>query len=697
MAIPRVFSLFKTENYAEKFPNISILGRKVDFFLECRSYDVTLPVSVASEDKLDVFEDAVLKLIKYKAMTIADMADTLCLTQDLINFIIIRLQEMNLLQKNGSDLTEKGEEYISGDKKKLDNKKVEFEQAKVFVLSQTEEILPYIHIGEFMLDPVENIEGSLLTIEYGTVGNPIRIKGKILRPNRDEKKYGMLQSSSIRKAIDNFNKINNKNNYDNIEYAQQWAIENTPSDKVLFHMQAVVQEGNVDEILVSDGLVVNIDFVNNYIKKNYPEFVSLVKERATRNIVKSYDEEIEEENKLGLNYKYKELRNLFGRINSFSQIYEYAEDDEDNLLTNQDENQMLQSEQKKFLLNCYSAFEWSLFYYDLKYPINSNVGSIVENQTSFQNANTLMQMAEKIGVINPERYKELFHSLDSKRIKKMFRTNTPELRVTLSLAILSSAYNGQCEFRKLFNKRPGLLRVLRDLFREHGDLSHQTVTYEIDKRRNKEIYDLLIDFVTILQPDFDFGDNNVNKNRKDILHISQDKLNAEVSLSKRLGAQYYYNLLPETIKEEWILVSPDKVSYPEAAEYFDILYRIMQDTLYYELKDIRKNPQLSKEDILSKLKGNSIFSKCFDTVADVYVKKILANENGTLGANAMVYLYFAEDKLVERLVNVNFVQIIEKLVQLRKHGNNVALSVNTQVLNKIRDDMLDIVKLIGGN
>ena len=39
----------------------------------------------------------------------------------------------------------------------------------------------------------------------------------------------------------------------------------------------------------------------------------------------------------------------------------------------------------------------------------------------------------------------------------------------------------------------------------------------------------------------------------------------------------------------------------------------------------------------------------------------------------------------------------EKLVQLSKHGNNVSLSVNTQTLNKIRDNMLDIVKLIGGN
>lgn len=65
--------------------------------------------------------------------------------------------------------------------------------------------------------------------------------------------------------------------------------------------------------------------------------------------------------------------------------------------------------------------------------------------------------------------------------------------------------------------------------------------------------------------------------------------------------------------------------------------------------------------------------------------------------NAMVYLYYQKDNVVNELKNVNFVQIIEQLVQLRKHGNNVALSVNTRNLNKIRDNMLDIVKLIGGN
>ena len=536
MANPKVFSLFKTKNYAERFPNISVLGKKVDFFLECSSYDVILPIKVKGSSKLDVFEEAVLKLIAYKTTTAEEMADILCLTPDLINFIIIRLQEMELLQDNGRDLTEQGKKYIRLEQKISDDENIEFAQAKVFVINQTGEILPYIQKGELISDPIDTIQGSILTIEYGTVGNPIKIKGKILRQNRADKKKGMLQSSEIRSAIDKYNRIVRDNaNYDSIEYAQEWAIENTLSDDIYFHMQAVVQNGNIDEILVSDGLVVNIDFVNDYIRKNHPDFISIVKERATRNIVLENEGENEEESKKIINYKYKELRNLLLRINSFTQLFscvDSEEESEKNSFASFDENQMLQAEQKKFLLNCYSAFEWSLFYYVTKYPLSSNISSIIDNQTAFQNANTLLQMAEKIGVLNPVKYEDLFYSLDSNRIKRMFRTNTPELRVALSLAIVVSVHNSQSEFRYLFNKRPGLFRVLRDLFREHGDLAHQTFTNEIDKKRNEEIYNLLIDFVAILQPDFDFEEiDGVNVERR-ISQISQEKLNAEVSLSK---------------------------------------------------------------------------------------------------------------------------------------------------------------------
>lgn len=690
----KVFSLFKKKHYTECFPHISVIGNKVDFFLECSSYDVILPVKVKGNRKLDIFEEAVLKLIAYKTTTIDDMADILCLTPDLINFIIIRLQEMDLLHENGRDLTEQGKKYIHVDGKIKDDINIEYSQAKVFVLNETGQILPYIQKGELISETISDIQGLSLTIEYGTVGNPIKIRGKVLRQNRDDKKKAMLQSSSICAAINKYNRIiQGKLNYEPIRYAEGWAIENTLSDNVCFHMQAVIQNGNIDDILVSDGLVVNIDFVNDYIKRKYPDFISIVKEKATKNIIQDNEEAEKENNKPILNHKYRELRSLLSRIHSFHQVYEYTDD---NSGVNQDENRILQATQKQFLLNSYSAFEWSLYYYCLKYPLNSNIQSIIENQTAFQNANTLLKMAEKIGVINPEKYKTLFYSLDANRIKRMFSTTTPELRVALSLAIITSVYNSQCEFRELFRKRSGLFNVLAILFREHGDLAHKTVTYEVDKKRNKEIYDLLIDFVTIMQPDCVFAENNGNASKKELSQISQEKLNAEVSLSKKLGALYYYNLLPETIKEEWILVAPNKVHYPDAAEYFDILYRIMQDTLYYALKDIRKNSQVRKSDIILKLKEKGIFSISFNTVNEVFIEQILMNENGTLGANTMVYLYYQNDDVINELKKVKFVELVEQLVKLRKHGNNVSLSVSINDLNKMRDDMLSIVKLIGG-
>lgn len=691
MATPKVFSLFKTKSYEEIFPDVSILGRKVDFFLECSSYDVIVPVKVRGESKLDIFEEAVLKLVAFKSTSVKDMADILCLTPDLVNFIIIRLQEMNLLQENCKDLTEQGKAYLNVDAKVSDENNIEYVHAKVFVLNKTGKLLPYVHKGEFITDTIEELQGSILTVDYGTAGNPIFIKGKVLWQDKSAKKKGMLQSSEIRNGVNRFNRLVSDNvRYDSIEYAPDWAMENTSSDNVLFHMQAVIQEGNVDEILVSDGFILNIDFVNQYIKRFYSDFILTVKERATRNVVKEDLEDNEAGQQDIKTAKYCELKKIMNRINAFPSIFTENEE----CVSNQDENQMMQVDQKRFLLNCYSAFEWSLFYYVLQHPMSNQMRGIIENQSAYQNGRTILQMAEKIGVYYPEKYEELFCSLDGTRIKRMYKFNSPELRVALSIAIITAASDENSSFRKLFRAQPGLFRVLRNLFREHGDLSHQTITLDIDVSKNKMIYDLLIDFVSFLQPDFGVNDNNLKQER--VGSVSQERLNAEVSLSKALGTVYFYYLLPETIRDEWILISPDKVQYPETSEYFDILYRIMQDTLFYALKDIRKNPQLKKNDIVAKLKQKGISSKSFDLVYEGFVSQILLNENATLGANAMVYLYYQGDDRIELLKEKKFVPLIEKLSLLRKHGNNVSLSVDTKTLNEIRDDMLVIAKTMGG-
>ena len=689
----KVISLFKTKSYEDVFPRISIFGEKVDFFIECSSYDVILPVNAKSESKLDLFEEAVLKFLNYKVTTDQEIADILCLTPDLINFIIIRLQEMGLLNDKKS-LTEDGEAYLNIVRNDAIEQNIEYVQAKIFVLKQTGEILPYVQCGELIGQPIENLSGRLLTVDYGTAGSPLRVKGLILSQGKGRIKENLLDSSVIRSTIDKYNKIVQEMLNDKvIEYVKDWAIENTVSDNVYFHMQAVIQDGNIDEILVSDGLVVNVDIVKNYIKKNHPEFISNLKERCTKNIIT--DDPTETLNLVGIN-KFRELNKLMKKIKESSAIYEYK-DDEEILGLKKDENQALQSEQKKFLLNCYAAFEWALYYYVKKYPLNSSIRRVMESQTPVQNTAMLLEMAQKIGVRYPKNYENLFYGFDIKRVQRVFETDTPELRVVLALAIITSIHNNESEFRLLFRRRQGLFRILNDLHNEHGDLSHQTFTSEINKTRNKEIYDLLIDFINILQIDLNIDNSGkINQNKK-VLKASQEKLNAEVSLSKRLGATYYYNLLPDPIKEEWILIAPNKVNYPENSEYADILYRIMQDTIYYKLREIKKDANLSKADILKALKEKNIASNSFDTVYEKFVEKVLNNENGTLGSNTMVYLYYQQDNFITKLEEYQFVKVIEELVKLRKHGNNVGLSVNADILHSMRDTMLSIVKLIGEN
>lgn len=692
MANLKVFSLFKKKSYEEIFPNVPIIGNKVDFFLECSSYDAIVPVRVKSEKKLDIFEEAVLKLVAFKSTTVDDMADILCLTPDLINFIIIRLQELDFLEESGKSLTETGKSYLNVEAKMLDDNNVEYINIKVFVLNQTGELLPYVHKGEFITDTIEEIRGSKITVDYGTSGKPFRSTGKILWQDKNAKKKNMLQSSIIGKGITRFNRlVGNNVKYGIIEYASDRAMENTSSDNILFHMQAVIQEGNVDEILVSDGFILNIDYVNQYIKNYHSDFISYVKEqRTTRKVLseKSAEEEaLKQEFKTS---KYSELKKILNHINSFPDIFTPNEDS----VSNKDENQKLQENQKKFLLNCYSAFEWSLFYYVSQQPMSNHFKGVVENQSAYQNGRTVLQMAEKIGVNNPERYKDLFFSLDGPRIGRMYQSSTPELRAALSISVITAAGDENSRFRRLIRKQPGLFSVLNNLFREHGDLSHRTITLEVNVQKNNLIYNLLHDFINILQPDLNITGKLSVKERGD--SVSQERLNAEVSLSKALGTIYYYNLLPVTIKEEWMLISPDKEKYPEAAEYSNILYRIMQDTLFHALKNIRKNPQLGKNEILVSLKEKGICSKAFDSVYEGFVNQILQNGNATLGANAMVYLYYQDDNMIDLLKEKKFISVIEKLVLFRKHGNNVALSVDLGTLNEIRDDMLVLVKTMGG-
>ena len=112
MARPKVFSLFKNKQNSDLFPQIELLNTPFNIFLQCASYDIIIPITETEKNILNIFEETVLKLLDYKKSTVEEIAETLCLEKDLVNYIVIRLKELGLIDEN-RNLTEEGKNIIN--------------------------------------------------------------------------------------------------------------------------------------------------------------------------------------------------------------------------------------------------------------------------------------------------------------------------------------------------------------------------------------------------------------------------------------------------------------------------------------------------------------------------------------------------------------------------------------------------------
>ena len=365
MALENAFSLFEDSRYEELFPNVRLLGNAVDYFVQCNTYEVLVPSQSTTEQHLDMFEDAVLRLLEYKPYTKQEMAATLCLPKDIISFIRIRLRELGYLEKDEFTVSELGKGYLNGMSSK--NSNVVYKQAKLFVIKDTGEILPYVHYGELEYANVKKSSKSVTSIEYGSAGRPTIISGTNIWAKTPQGALGgkMLKSGDIRDALFLYNKISdNSTRFSPIEILSSYAIENTSADDCLLHVKAAIQEGSTDELIVSDGFVANNDYLARYLKKEHPEIINEVKAQAVHVRTKGSEEEngfdFEEANE-------GRYRNLYHPMYSINAAYEKITAGEFD--ASQDEYVEEQYDQKQFLLNCYAVIEHTLFNYLKKSPL----------------------------------------------------------------------------------------------------------------------------------------------------------------------------------------------------------------------------------------------------------------------------------------------------------------------------------------
>lgn len=680
MAKPKVISLFQTEQYENRFLNVPIIGRGIDVFVECLSYDIEIPVNVAKARELDIFEEAILRMIKLKKCSANDLSSILCLEKDLIKFIIIRLIENGLLNDE-TTISQEGIELLSYQSEL--KKEVEYIYGKIFVIKQTGLILPYIHVGEFQSEAVDDSNASTITIGFGSAGQYRTVKGKRIKCSDYEKSQKNLSANVVKKTIKTFNNIAANRSLEQINLSNEYGVINSQGGNVYFHMKAAVQEGNVDSLIISDGFVPNLDGMLDYFQKYHTELVSDIKSKA---IVMDTTTEVSDHS-VNSHTKYKEIYQFYESAKQHIPDIDYEN-------ASKDVRDKLNENKKQVIIDSYYALEWALYYHLKSHPLSEGLLSLLKKRSIHTNCETIVELAKKIGIRNAEKFKNLFMHLDGNRIEGVFKFNSPKLYVCLPLAIAEASENSGSNVHSMVHNERNFLYFM-NLLNQYSALRHDTEADVVDIDAT-EVLRKTEKIISALLPDFIISDS-VKVQSTD--NVSQLKLIGQISLEKALGSLLYYSM-NEGLRNEWLKISPDKKGHtlPDLREYIEVLYRIIQEELKNANAELIEKNVLSQEDAENKCASRYAkqLPKSFTRIKFVNYSKALKCEGSTLGAEALVYYAHIEDEYIEQLNNQGFIGLIDKIISLRGHSDLLVLNETESSLNALRDKTITLSKLIGG-
>ncbi len=690
MALENVFSLFEESGYEEMFPEVHIMGTALDYFVQCSTYELLIPMQTFAEQKLDIFEDAVLKLLDYNPYTLEELSSKICLDKDVISFIKIRLRELGLLEKDEFTVSELGRDYLGGMANL--NASVSYRQAKLFVLKDTGDILPYINYGEIKYAYVKESSRDHTVIEYGSAGMPLEVSGENLWARSSQGVHGgrLLKPDAIRNSLHLYNRIaSNTVRYSPIKIVSDYSIDNSYAGDCWLHVKAAIQEGSADELIVSDGFVANNDILAKYLAKEFPDIISAIKTTAVH-----INNDLNEEVSCDKGHTNSRYRDLYQPMNNISAAYEKLMENTSG--TSQDEYVEVQYEQKEFLLNCYAVIEHVLFVYLQNNPLKPDRLRLLKGQSGYQNKEFILMVAEQLGIGNIRSYDQLFGILNDKNIEKMYNTKTPNMSVALSMVIVEAFDDKDSLFRDLLNAYPSAVQTINKLHNKCKDLRHKASAYDVNVDYADKIYDFTTLLVEVLLPDFNYiGSNDIRLDS--VTNKRNRRLIADISLAEAFGSMYYYSVMDETLKNEWRLVAPRKDQYPSPYEYMNILYRILQETLFEQVFYMKKK-QMDKVQLLElgKKRWGSELASGLTRVHKNYIAKTISSKSTTLGAQALVYLCFCPDDKLTKLKQLKFDELVSKITGYREHGNNLALELDYKELGQLRDRVIDVTKAIGG-
>lgn len=692
----KCISLFLEKEYQNKFPSIPVLAEN-DYFVEFNAYEVFLPKTwlegvatsnTEKEESLNIFEVSVLRLLGIGNFSAVDLSEKLCLPQDLVQFICHRLNESGLLDSN-RQITVRGRQKI-GQVTTYDEP-VQDEISHLLLMSRdNQKVMPMLFSR---CEQVGELEKPHINMVVGSTGHAKNVRGRCLLVKERTKHPAMLTQGQIFDALRAL--ACKPGNRQQIRYDRKVHIASTYYAPIFLHAKAVLQNGFIDYAIVSDGGSIHNDFLREYMERQIKGIDTKLKEKAYR-----------------LSTKQKKITKYDGR---YPEIHVALRQQQKRTET-ADERRNTERQERQQVQGLAQAIEWALLYHLRKYPPPMELLASLEVQTPEENAQTLLNFAERLGLTAAKMHPKMFSRVYGRLVRGCLQSDNPSLAILLPLSIGTAAKVPDSRIVEALNTLPGTARIpfgdsestdtankrenafsfLNRLDRYGREIRHNDEWHPIESDDVDKLYAAVRQFVQVLLPDYD----NQQLMEDDSANASLQRLSAEITVMKALGEDVYRNMPPD-LQEQFLKISPDKDDNEEktgrqvlATKFVETLSIILEKILS-SLLHAKPIINMEKSAIIARLQSQGI-STDLSTVNDRYYENACRQQKATLGAYTLAYMASLNDTELTKFAEKKIPELAYEIAGYRGHSNNLNMVLDEALLLDLRHRVFEAVKYLGG-